>query len=58
MEICPLVLPQPQRKSLPSAQEWPVLQERGVIDCAGLRQRLGLNGKTAARTRAKRTNMS
>jgi hypothetical protein len=58
VEICPLVSPQPQRKSQLSVQEWLVLQERGVIDSAGLRQQLGLDGKAAARTTAKRTNVT
>jgi hypothetical protein len=42
VEICPLVPPQPPRKPQPSAQEWLVLHERGVIDGAELRQQLGL----------------
>ena len=59
MEICPLVSPRPQRNSQPSAQESLVLHERvGVIDTAWLRQRLGLDGKAAARTTAERTNMT
>jgi hypothetical protein len=58
VKIGPLVSPQPQRKSQPSAQESLVLHERGVIDSAWLRQQLGLDGKAAARTTAKRTNMS
>jgi hypothetical protein len=58
VEIGPLVPPQPQRNSQPSAQESLVLHERGVIDSAGLRQQLGLDGKAAARTTAERTNMT
>jgi hypothetical protein len=58
VKICPLVSPQPQSKSQPSAQESLVLHERGVIDSAWLRQQLGLDGKAAARTTAKRTNMT
>jgi hypothetical protein len=58
VEICPLVSPQPERKSQPSAQEWLVLYVRGVIDAAELRQQLGLDGKAAARTTAERTNMT
>ena len=53
VEIGPLVSPRPQRNSQPSAQESLVLHERGVIDSAWLRQQLGLDGKTAARTTAK-----
>jgi len=58
VEICPLVSPRPPRNSQPSAQESLVLHERGVIDSAGLRQQLGLDGKAAARTTAERTNMT
>jgi hypothetical protein len=58
VKICPLVSPQPQRKSQLSVQESLVLHERGVIDSAGMRQQLGLDGKAAARTTAKRTNMT
>jgi hypothetical protein len=58
VEICPLVSPQPERKSQPSVQEWLVLHVRGVIDAAELRQQLGLDGKAAARTTAERTNMT
>jgi hypothetical protein len=58
VEICQLVPPQPPRKPQPSAQESLVLHERGVIDSAWLRQQLGLDGKAAARTTAKRTNMT
>ena len=53
VEIGPLVPPQPPRKPQPSVQESLVLHERGVIDSAWLRQQLGLDGKTAARTTAK-----
>ena len=35
-----------------------LLHERGLIDSAWLRQQLGLDGKAAARTTAKRTNMT
>jgi hypothetical protein len=35
-----------------------VLHERGMFDSAWLRQQLGLDGKAAARTTAKRTNMT
>jgi hypothetical protein len=58
VEIGPLMPPQPPRKPQPSVQESLVLHERGVIDSAWLRQQLGLDGKTAARTTAKRTNMT
>jgi hypothetical protein len=58
VEIGPLVPPQPPRKPQFSVQESLVLHERGVIDSAGLRQQLGLDGKAAARTTAKRTNMT
>lgn len=58
MEICPLVSPRPQRNSQPSAQESLVLHERGVIDGAEQRQQLGLDDKAAARTTARRTNMT
>jgi hypothetical protein len=50
---CPGLKQVPQRNSQPSAQESLVLHERGVIDSAWLRQQLGLDGKTAARTTAK-----
>jgi hypothetical protein len=52
------VSPRPQRNSQPSAQESLVLQERGMIYDAWLRQQLGLDGKAAARTTAERTNMT
>ena len=58
VEIGPLVPPQPPRKPQFSVQESLVLHERGVIDSAGLRQQLGLDGKAAARTTARRTNMT
>jgi hypothetical protein len=58
VEIGPLVPPQPPRKPQFSVQESLVLHERGVIDSAGLRQQLGLDGKAAARTTAERTNMT
>ena len=58
VKICPLVSPQPQRKSQPSAQESLVLHERGVIDGAEQRQQQGLDDRAAARTTAKRTNMT
>jgi hypothetical protein len=59
VEIGPLVPPQPPRKPQFSVQESLVLHERGgVIDSAWLRQQLGLDGKAAARTTAKRTNMT
>ena len=58
VEIGSLVPPQPPRKPQLSVQESLVLHERGVIDSAGLRQQLGLDGKAAARTTAKRTNMT
>lgn len=58
MEIGPLVSPQPQRKSQPSAQESLVLHEQGVIDGAEQRQQQGLDDKAAARTTAKRTNIT
>jgi len=58
VEIGPLVPPQPPHKPQFSVQESRVLHERGVIDSAGLRQQLGLDGKAAARTTAKRTNMT
>jgi hypothetical protein len=47
VEICPLVPPQPPRKPQPSVQEWLVLHERGVIDGAELRQKLGLDAAAA-----------
>ena len=47
-----------QRKPQPSVQEWLVLHERGVIDGLELRQQQGLDDKAAARTTAKRTNMT
>lgn len=47
VEICPLVPPLPPRKPQPSVQEWLVLHERGVIDGAELRQKLGLDGAAA-----------
>jgi hypothetical protein len=58
VKICPLVSPQPQRNSQPSAQESLVLHERGVIDGAEQRQQQGLDNKAAARTTAERTNMT
>ena len=58
VEIGPLVPPQPPRKPQPSAQESLVLHERGVIDGAEQRQQQGLDDKAAARTTAKRTNMT
>ena len=42
------VPPQPPRKPQPTAQEWLVLHERGVIDGVELRQQLGLDGTAAA----------
>ncbi len=58
VEIGSLVPPQPPRKPQLSVQESLVLHERGVIDSAGLRQQLGLDGKAAASTSAKRTHMT
>ncbi|MEY4352129.1 MAG: Arm DNA-binding domain [Cyanobacteriota bacterium] len=58
VEIGPLVPRQPPRKPQPSVQESLVLHERGVIDGAEQRQPLGLDGKAATRTTAKRTNIT
>jgi hypothetical protein len=58
VEIGPLVSPQPPRKPQSSVQELLVVHERGVIDGAEQRQQQGLANKAAARTTAKRTNMT